>query len=121
MEIRYRHLPRRRKFFRKLNLFYKFRDYDKEKVNQVFEENVNQNEDFQRHLAEVSDKLDLDREIVDTVVKHYFTRILHRLNFKSPGSLRIVIYQFFHLDHINFYKYILTKNSRSIKQLKNGK
>ena len=82
-----------RKFSRKLK-------YPEEKVKFVFQKEVLENEDFKRHIEETAKKLEYSPEIVKAVVSHYFLSNLLKLKTKTQ-RLRIVIYKFFYLEHIN--------------------
>lgn len=95
--------PNRRSIeYSSLRLFVKYqkRKLSEEKTRMIFNHEVCDNEDFKRHISEVSKKLNIPEEIVLQVVTHYFFSILIKLKYIKE-RIRIVVYQFFYIEQVN--------------------
>jgi hypothetical protein len=111
-----RFLPKIDNFF-----YYKKLKYSKEDKELIFQKEVIENVDFQRHISETALKLNIPEYIVHTVVTHYFFTNLLKLKYLKQ-RIRIVIYQFFYIEQINpleneysnYYKHKL-KNLKNVK------
>lgn len=116
--------------YRRLKRSIKYMNFTKKEAQYVFKKEVQENEDFKRHILETSQKLGIDAEIVELVVSHYFLTNLLKLKAKTE-RIRIVILGFFYLEHINplrnefsnYYK-LYKRDQETFKQKyfnKNGK
>ena len=84
----------------KLLLRYRKQRMTRELKKKIFEDEVEKNVDFQRHISETALKLNISEEIVHTVVTHYFFTNLLKLKY-CKERIRIVIYQFFYIEQVN--------------------
>lgn len=77
--------------------------FTKKKMSEVLEKDVFQDYNFKRHVKEVSLKLSIPEDVVESVIKHYFTFISYEMIRIRNVKRRIVIYGFFYLDVLEPY------------------
>lgn len=75
----------------------------KEEMDIVLNEHVFDDYNFKRHIQEVSIKLQIPEDVVESVIKHYLSFICYEMIKIRKIRRRIVIYGFFFLDILEPY------------------
>lgn len=96
--------------------------YSKEKVLEIFKAQVQDDIQFQNHIKEVAQKLNLPEETVSEVVNHYLKFITLKFTFLPKHRVNLVIYAFFNIELINpIYNEYSQYNMKYIRRRNNLK
>lgn len=83
----------RRKYYSKND----FKNLNTKQIKEILEEEVFTNEDFLKHVDEVVQLTDLERDLVLRILKSYFTNILIVINSIRKFKTKINLYAFANL------------------------